>query len=236
MEDVLKPIKDKSIKWLFVLFAVFALVAVFFFMALVKARADKENIIVPLVGGVVGAILALVCGLLASARFLRRRSIAGGLFITTTVATVVYAVASQFVATPRGHGLVTHAATATGVTPIAGAANDPLWAPIILAQVGLFALWFLFILFTIYVYVRPIRRIDQLLTQIMDGKEVKKLRVGKSSQYKQIECKLQALAEEKYQHERKRQDRLAKSRARATSKKQLMQEFLAEKEKLTPKE
>jgi hypothetical protein len=59
-----------------------------------------------------------------------------------------------------------------------------------LAQVGLFALWFLFLLLTIYMHVRPVKRIDRYLQKIVDGECVKKIRIGKARQYRGIEEKI----------------------------------------------
>lgn len=225
MEDILTPLHDKTIKWSFVLFVVAAFLAVFFFAALENVPAGG-NRTVPLVGGIICVAIALIFGILSFVRFLRKRSIVAGLFLTTTVSTLIYSIASRWAAESAA---VPYAGAAT---PYAGTMNTAL--PITLAQVGLFAIWFLFILFTIYIYIRPIRRIDALLTQIIEGKEIKKLRVGKLVQYKIIEDKLRKLADEKHKRETQRKARLEKARAKGTTQKKLMQELLAEKEKLSP--
>jgi hypothetical protein len=232
MEDILTPINDKISKWSFVLFVVPAFLAIFFFVALENVTTKGGSTTVPLVGGIICTIIAVLFGTISFIRFLRKRSIVTGLFITTTVATLTYSIASR--------AFATRTATVTpytaGVTPLSGGngANTTIFGAITLAQVGLFALWFLFILFTIYIYIRPIRRIDYLLTQILEGREVRKLRVGKSTQYKKIEDKLKVLADEKYRREIQKANRLSKSRERASRQRELIQQLLDEKEKLSP--
>jgi sensor histidine kinase YesM len=238
MEDILTPINDKISKWSFVLCVVPAFLAIFFFVALENVAAKGGATTVPLVGGIICTVIALLFGTMSFIRFLRSRSIAAGLFITTTVGTLAYSIASRVISFRGGNGVSGGAATYNAtVMPFGSTANGAtgtFWGQITLAQVGLFALWFLFILFTIYIYIRPIRKIDHLLTQILEGREVRKLRVGKSVQYKNIEGKLKLLAEEKYRKEVQRANRLQKSRERAKRERELVQELLAEKEKLSP--
>lgn len=161
------------------------------------------------------AFLALVCFLVGLTRFLRNRSIASGLLIATTTATVVYFVGNRFIgsAMPR----VMSNLSIAGVEGVANNSNG-WFTPLFFAQIGLFALWFLLILFIIYVYVRPIKRIDQLLAQIIDAKEIKKMKLGKSRQYAAIAEKLQILADEKHATALKRQARQIQARQRALAK------------------
>ena len=111
--------------------------------------------------------------------------------------------------------------------------NSNAWfTPLFFAQIGLFALWFLIILFIIYVYVRPIKRIDQLLGQIIDAKHIKKMKLGKGRQYQAIAAKLQILANEQYAQSLKRQARQIQAHNRASKKKKIVDKILKEKDKL----
>ena len=178
--------------------------------------------------GLGSAGLALLFLLMTLTRFLRNRSITSGLFISTTALTIIYFVGTRFVNTaiPLAFTSVSAATTET-------VGNNPgVFTPIVFAQVGLFALWFLLLLFIIYVYVRPIKKIDYLLSQIIAAKEIKKLRLGKSAQYQQIADKLQILAAEKHLQEVRRQNRLAKNRARINAQKDLVAKLLKEKAKI----
>ena len=178
--------------------------------------------------GAGAAGIALLCLLITLTRFLRNRSITSGLFISTTAVTVIYFLATRFVSTALPMAFATVSAATVETT-----GNNPgVFTPIMFAQVGLFALWFLLLLFIIYVYVRPIKKIDFLLSEIIAAKEIKKLKLGKSAQYQQIADKLQILAAEKYLQEVKRQNRLAKCRARANEKKDLVAKLLKEKAKI----
>lgn len=178
--------------------------------------------------GAAAAGLALIFLLVGLTRFLRNRSIVSGLFISTTAVTVIYFLSNRFVGTaiPLAYAGVSAATVETA------SSNPGVFTPVVLAQIGLFALWFLMLLFIIYVYVRPIKKIDYLLSQIIAAKEIKKLRLGKSAQYQKIADKLQILAAEKHLQEVKRQNRLAKARARATAKKDLITQLIKEKEKI----
>lgn len=183
-------------------------------------------------GGLGAAALAVILLLVTLTRFLRNRSITSGLFITTTAITGLYFVGSRFVDTALPL-MITNAAVADSANGNATAmANNGFFSPVIFAQIGLFALWFLLVLFIIYVYVRPIKKIDLLLSQIIDAKEIKKLRLGKGRQYQNIAAKLQVLANEKHTQEQKRLARLAKSRERAGIKKALVDKILKETDKI----
>jgi hypothetical protein len=236
MEDILTPINDKISKWSFVLCIVPAFLAIFFFVALEKVASQGGTTTVPLVGGIICTIVALLFGTMSFIRFLRNRSIVTGLFITTTVATLAYSISSRMASVRVNPAATPYTASVMpmATTTATAATNGNFFGQITLAQVGLFALWFLFILFTIYIYIRPIRKIDYLLTQILEGREVRKLRVGKSVQYKTIESKLKMLADEKYRREVQRANRLQKTRERARRERELVRELLAEKEKLSP--
>lgn len=178
--------------------------------------------------GVGAAVLALIFLLVGLTRFLRNRSIVSGLFISTAAVTMIYFLGTRLVdtAVPWVYAGVSTAAMETAGT------NPGVFTPVVLTQIGLFVLWFLLLLFIIYVYVRPIKKIDYLLSQIIAAKEIKKLRLGQSAQYQKIADKLQILAAEKHLQEVKRQSRLAKAKARALEKKDLVTKLLKEKEKI----
>ena len=88
------------------------------------------------------------------------------------------------------------------------------------------------ILFIIYVYVRPIKRIDFLLSQIIDAKEIKKMKLGKGRQYQAIAAKLQILADEQHAVALKKRARQLQARNRANLKKDLVNKIIKEKEKM----
>ena len=173
------------------------------------------------------AIISLLSFMVMLTRFLRNRSITSGLLITMTAATALYFVANRFIntAVPRAMADLTIA----GITTT----NTNTWfTPLFLAQIGLFAIWFLIVLFIISVYVRPIKRIDQLLGQIIDAKQIKKLKLGKGKQYQAIAAKLQILANEQYAQSLKRQARQIQAHNRTSAKKQIVNKIIKEKEKL----
>lgn len=175
------------------------------------------------------AVLALLFFLITLTRFLRNRSITSGLLITTTAATTIYFVANRFIesAVPRAMSNLSIAA----VDNIANSTNGWL-TPLFFAQIGLFALWFLLILFIIYVYVRPIKQIDHLLGQIIDAKEIKKMKLGKGRQYQAIAAKLQILANEQHAAALKRQARQIQARNRVSLKKDIVNKIIKEKDKM----
>jgi len=111
------------------------------------------------------------------------------LFLTTSIATAAFLGTSQLLPL-----LIPPAAAAFTASP--EAANDGFQLIIVLAQIGLFALWFAFILFSIYFYVRPVRRIDKYLQKIVEGEHVRKVRIGKAKQYRVIEEKLEIISHE----------------------------------------
>ena len=174
------------------------------------------------------AVISLLCFMLALTRFLRNRSIASGLLITMTAATALYFVANRFisVAIPR-------TTTNLNIAGVDNYANTNGWfTPLFFAQIGLFALWFLVVLFIIFVYVRPIKHIDHLLGQIIDAKQIKKMKLGKGRQYQAIADKLQILANEKYAATLKRQARQIQARNRAKVKKQVVNKIIQEQNKI----
>jgi hypothetical protein len=224
-------------KFLFVTFLVSSILALLFFIAyqnyIVKGVVNN----IPFIGFIVSASIAVLTGLFALIRFMRKRSLVGGLFMTTTIATLCYFIASKLLAQPAAATIPYNTALANpytnGVNTLSGSTTTPLFGTITLAQIGLFTLWFLFILFSIYVYVRPIRKIDKLLNQIIEGQEIKKLRVGKNEQYKTIEDKLKTLAEKQYRLELRRIAQREKNKKRSETQRELLKEIIKEKEKLS---
>jgi hypothetical protein len=136
-----------------------------------------------LLAGIISLLLGLLFAILCFIQFLRSRSIAGGLFLTTSIATAVFLGGSQIVAVIIPPGAMAFSAapeaTGNGIQLIIG-----------LAQIGLFAIWFFVILMTIYIQVRPVKKIDRILERIIDGENVEKIRIGKSKQYRELEHKL----------------------------------------------
>ncbi len=173
--------------------------------------------------------LSLLFFLITLTRFLRNRSIASGLLITMTTATALYFVGNRFISTMIPQA--TANLTVAGVDAYANNING-WFTPLFFAQIGLFALWFLTILFIIYVYVRPIKRIDNLLGQIIDAKQIKKMKLGKGRQYQAIAQKLQILADEKYAIALKRRARQIQARNRASVKKNVINKIIQEQDKI----
>ena len=183
--------------------------------------------------GLGAAVLALCALLMALTRFLRNRSIVSGLFLSTTAVTVIYFVGNQFVGSWLPMMGWSNATVAPAEAGAVTTTTNPGWfTPLIFAQIGLFVLWFLLILFIIYVYVRPIKKIDLLLGQIIDAQQIKKLRLGKGKQYRNIAAKLQILADEKYHAALQKQARRLKSRTKAAEQRQLVKDLIKEQQKI----
>ena len=72
--------------------------------------------------------------------------------------------------------------------------NNGFQLLVALAQVGLFAVWFGFLLFTIFLYVQPVKRIDRYLQRVINGDKIRRVRIGKAKQYKGIEEKIKLIA------------------------------------------
>ena len=174
------------------------------------------------------SVISLLSFMVTLTRFLRNRSIASGLLITMTAATALYFVANRFInsAVPRTMSNLNVAGVNTGTT------TSTWFTPLFFAQIGLFAIWFLVILFIISVYVRPIKRIDALLGQIISAKPIKKMKLGKGKQYQAIAEKLQILANEQYAQSLKRQARQIQAHNRTSAKKKVLDKIIKEKDKL----
>jgi len=180
--DAHRPKARFTTKLYFWLFILLTILTVFLFWT---GRGKGMNI--NILAGIIAMLLALFFAMVCFIRFIRSRSIAGGLFLTTCISTGVFLGASQLIPV-----IVPPTAGAFSSVPDAG--DNSLQLIVILAQVGLFAIWFMFLLFTIYLHVRPVKRIDRYLQNIVDGEHVKKFRVGKAKQYRGIEEKLTHIA------------------------------------------
>lgn len=136
---------------------------------------------------IIAVMLSILFAVLSFIRFINNRSITGGLFLTIMISTAVFLGTSQLIGSmiPVAAGGFEDVGHMEGHGALVG-----------LAQIGLFALWFFLLLLVVYMKVRPIRKIDYVLSQICDGKEVRKVRLGKSRQYRILAEKLELLANE----------------------------------------
>ena len=190
-----KPFLQKLFFWLFV---VFVAMGVFLLWSLRDVNfGDDGGDIYALIAAVGAICLGILFGCLGFIKYLRNKTVAGGLFLTTALSTAVFLGASQLV------GLIlAPAAMATAAEP--GIDGDVgINFVVILAQVGLFALWFAFLLFSIRVALNPLRKINSSLDNIMEGREVHRLRLGKSRQYKEIEQKLITISQKQRRKQKK---------------------------------
>jgi len=195
--------------WLFITLAIMSA------FLLWSARGEnfitkEEGVNISFLSAIIAIMLSVMFGLFCFIRFIRNRSIAGGLFLTVSISTVAFLGTSQIIRI-----VVPAAAFAGGAEPGGGGGFAAIAG---LAHVGLFGIWFLFLLMTIYVQVSPIKRIDKALSKILDGDEVKKIRIGKSRQYRCITEKLQALSADARAHnEKKEKQKAASARRRAVA-------------------
>jgi len=180
-----------SSKIYFGLFLFLAVLSSFLFWSVKNTQAPEgENQMATattLTSAIIAIMLAIFFGLLCFRNFIRSRSVSGGLFLTTAISTAVFLGASQFVGV-----MIPPAAAAFSADP--AAANAGIDIIVILAQIGLFALWFGFLLYTIHVMVSPIKKVDHYLSKMIDGEELRRVRIGKSRQYKEIALKLKVLS------------------------------------------
>jgi hypothetical protein len=155
-------------------------------------RGDNISVI-NLVVGITASCLSVFFGIVVFIRFIRSRSITGGLFLTTAISTGVFLGVSQLIP-------IFIPPTAAAFVAAPDVTNNGFQLLIALSQIGLFAIWFLFLLFTIYLYVKPVRRIDKYLARIIDGDEIKKVKIGSARQYKSIAEKIELLSETSSRH------------------------------------
>jgi len=160
-------------------FIIFAIMSIFLFWT------GRGGEIAPLtiVLGVASACFSVFFALVCFVRFIRSRSITGGLFLTTCISTGVFLGVSQFLP-------IIVPPTAAAFTMAPDATNNGLQLIVVLAQIGLFAVWFAFLLFTIFLYVQPVKRIDKYLLKIIEGEEFRRVKIGNARQYKEIEEKI----------------------------------------------
>ena len=168
--------------WLFIALMILAL---FMFYLNRGKKPDTMNIII----GIVAVCMSIFFGLVVFVRFIRSRTITGGLFLTTYISTGVFLGASQLIP-------IIVPPTAAAFTSAPDLTNNGFQLLIALAQIGLFSIWFAFLLFTIHLYVKPVKRIDKYLTKIAEGDKIKKIRIGHAKQYKSIEEKIMQIVSE----------------------------------------
>jgi len=171
--------------WLFVIFGIMA--AFLLWSAREEPIADAGGAFHSgYLAAIIAILLSLMFGIFCFMRFIRSRSIAGGLFLTMAISTGVVLGASQMI-----NAAMQPMATLAGEG--AGGAHQTIAG---LAQVGLFALWFLLLLLTIYKQVGPVKKIDKVLTDIVEGKPTKRVKLGKSKQYIMLAEKLEILSQQ----------------------------------------
>jgi hypothetical protein len=207
------PKTSRISKLYFWLFVTLAIMSAFMFWASRGESfvGEKGDVNITLISGICALLLSLMFGLFCFIRFIRNRSIAGGLFLTTAMSTAIFFGSSQIV------GLViapTAAAFGSGVE----GANAGLATVTGLAQIGLFALWFMFLLLTIYTQVSPVKKIDKALQHIIDGDEIKRVKIGRARQYRGIAEKIALLSAERTEQKLKEKIKREKAKARREKK------------------
>jgi len=214
--------------WLFVTLAIMG--AFLLWSARGESFINKQGggINISLLGAIIAIAMAIMFGVFVFVRFIRTRSIAGGLFLSVAISTAVLFGTSQAIdAIIPAAAFGSNAETSNaGFATVTG-----------LAQVGLFALWFFFLLVTIYAQVSPVKKIDKALSKIIDGEGVKHVRIGKSKQYRCISEKLETLsadARQRHEQEQKRKERLTRQRERAAERKAKMIEIQKHQDEKCP--
>jgi len=195
-----KP-KDKLSRFYFWMFVILGVLAAFLFWS-VRDIAETEaaaGSATTLVGGIIASLLAIFFGALCFRRFLRKKSIAGGLFLTMSISTASFMITSRML-----RALLPPAIFAIGQDPGAAMAGEGL--VLMFAQIGLFALWFAILLYTIYIYVRPVKRIEKYLARISDGEKIKNPKIGRAEQYRSIEGQLKRISDQVYQFKNQKQE------------------------------
>lgn len=174
--------------WAFVLFTV---LSIFLFWSSRGQKFGENKMLIVL--AVTSIAMATMFAFFCFIRFIRARSIVGGLFLTTCISTGVFLVTSQAIPAmlPRGVAAFSNAPEYSGTN------MDLL---VVLSQIGLFALWFAFLLFTIFLYVRPVKKIDKYLLKIINGDKIKRVKIGHARQYKAIEEKIRKISTDASEH------------------------------------
>ena len=190
--EAVKPKTKFTTKLYFWLFIMLAIAAAFLFWSArgqsFTSETSPVGVNVSVFGAIIATVLAIFFALICFIRFLRTRSIVGGLFLTTAISTAIFLGTSQVIQMV----IPVQAAAFSGAPEAAGTGIEVI---IGLAQIGLFALWFLFLLLTIYIHIKPVKRIDKYLSRLAEGEHIKKFRIGKGKQYRIIEERLKTLAE-----------------------------------------
>lgn len=206
-----RPFLPRLYFWLFIVTAVMA--AFLFWSARNEAFINADaplGINTSLLSALFATALSIMFAMFCFVRFLRRRSIAGGLFLTTSISTAIFLGTSQAVA-------VVIPTTATALSAAPEAADAGISTIIMLAQIGIFALWFLFLLLTIYIQVSPVKRIDKALQKIVDGDPLNRVHIGRSMQYRKIESKLRTISSDALER-KKNEELMRQKRADAAAK------------------
>ena len=171
--------------WLFIFMAILGI-----FMMFLNTFESTDHTLNFIIGGIAIA-LSIFFGMVVFIRFIRTRSITGGLFLTTIISSAVFLGTSQIVPV-----LVPEAAMALAEPGGGGGQVGGFAMLIALAQIGLFALWFGFLLLSIFLYIQPVKKIDKYLDKIIEGDQPKKVRIGKSKQYRSIERKISVISQD----------------------------------------
>lgn len=214
--------------WLFITLAIMAAFLLWSARGDTFLNKEGKGVNTSFLAAIIASALSVMFGLFCFVRFIRNRSIVGGLFLTVSISTVVFLGTSQAIE-------LIIPPTAAAFSSNADAASAGFTAIIGLAQVGLFTLWFMFLLLTIYTQVSPVKKIDKTLSKIIDGGDVKRVRIGKSKQYRCISEKLEALSADvrkRNEREEKRKATAAQRRARAAERKEKLLEIQKKQEEL----
>jgi hypothetical protein len=177
-----KPKTRLTTKVYFWFFVVFVVLAMFMFYL---ARRQENPAYLAI--GTVGICMSVFFGLIVFVRYIRSRSITSGLFLTTCISSGVFLGVSQILP-------IVVPPTAAAFASQPDLTGNGLQLLVVLAQIGLFAVWFAFLLFTIYLYVKPVKRIDKYLKKIQDGEQIKRVKIGHAKQYKVIEERIRTIA------------------------------------------
>lgn len=191
-----------STKVFFWLFVTLAIMAIFLFWtaggSANRGGGDKRKLFdMNMWLGIASGGMSIMFGMMCFIRFIRSRSITGGLFLTTSIATAAFLIVSQMLPV-----FIPPTAAAFAIDPL-DAGNNGLQLMIVLAQIGLFALWFGFLLFTIFLYVQPVKRIDKYLTQVLRGEDIGRVKIGNARQYKALEVKIREIGDRKLRRRRR---------------------------------
>jgi len=189
-----KKKKDKLSVLYFWLFISLGVLAAFLFWSVRDIGAADTTVTntTTLIAGIIASLLSILFGLLCFRRFLRKKSIAGGLFLTMSISSACFLLTSKVLRI-----LLPPAVMAIGQDPQTAVMGEGI--VLMLAQVGLFALWFAVLLYSVYVYVKPVKRIERYLERTSNGEKIKNPRIGKAQQYRNIEEQLRRISDQVHQ-------------------------------------